>query len=258
MKRSVFSCLVLVVLAWATLPRAAWAEARVDVLETWPAGTRVELAPGQSFYLRLSYGTDAPARIWARPYYQGREVPTITHGSPLHEGDGETFGWFALDEGQRVDEVWISAGDGSRATPVVARHRVEVVAVAGAAATAGEPAWIADNRARTEARRRAESERRAAEPARVTDALFVGGFMLAVPVLGILGLAAPVWAMRRWRGGWRIAAALPLVALGFVVVRIIVGVAFDPTSHNLWPFEILMGTIPGLVFIAVLALVKRA
>ena len=251
--------MILAVLALGLPPRAAWATATVEVIETWPVGARVALAPRPPFYLRLSHDTDAPARVWARPYYPGREVPTTTHGPALHEGRGETFGWFALDQpGQRVDEVWISAGDGSRDTPVVARHRVEVVAVAGSKTVADEPAWIADNRARSTERSRVESERRAAEPARVTDALLVGGFMLAVPVLGILGLVAPVWAMRRWRGGWRVAAALPLVALGFVLVRIIVGVAFDPTSHNLWPFEILMVTIPGLIFIAVLALVKRA
>lgn len=47
-------------------------------------------------------------------------------------------------------------------------------------------------------------------------------------------LAAPgLW---RWRGGWRIAAA-PAMVMSFVVLRIVVDTARDPTSRNLWPFE---------------------
>src|SRR3546814_13076679 len=40
--------------------------------------------------------------------------------------------------------------------------------------------------------------------------------------------------------------------MAFVVLRIVVGVAIDPTSHNLWPFEILMAG--GLASVLVLAL----
>ena len=72
------------------------------------------------------------------------------------------------------------------------------------------------------------------------DAVLLGGFFLAVPVLGLFGLLAPLWGLLRWRGGWRLAAALPAVAMGFVVLRILVDTARDPTAHNLWPFEILM------------------
>jgi hypothetical protein len=53
-------------------------------------------------------------------------------------------------------------------------------------------------------------------------------------------LAWPIWGWWRWRGGWRIAAAVPAVVMAFVVLRIVMGTAIDPTSHNLWPFEIVM------------------
>ncbi|MGH6635545.1 MAG: hypothetical protein ACRED0_05230, partial [Gammaproteobacteria bacterium] len=61
-------------------------------------------------------------------------------------------------------------------------------------------------------------------------------FMLS---LLLAGSAAPTWALWKWRGGWRIAAAVPAVLMAFVVLRIVVDAARDPTSHNLWPFEIL-------------------
>src|SRR3546814_2356088 len=59
--------------------------------------------------------------------------------------------------------------------------------------------------------------------------------MLALPLVGLLALALPAWALWRWRGGWRIAAMVPAALMAFVVLRIVVGVAIDPTSHNLWP-----------------------
>lgn len=37
-------------------------------------------------------------------------------------------------------------------------------------------------------------------------------------------------------------------AWGFVVLRIIAGTSYDPTSHNLWPFEILSSGIVTLTF----------
>src|SRR3546814_14554352 len=90
---------------------------------------------------------------------------------------------------------------------------------------------------------------RASEPDSFGDMVLFGGIMLALPLVGLLALALPAWALWRWRGGWRIAALVPAALLAFVVLRILVGVAIDPTSHNLWPFAILMsgGTASALV-----------
>jgi membrane protein DedA with SNARE-associated domain len=52
-------------------------------------------------------------------------------------------------------------------------------------------------------------------------------------------------------------AALPALWIAFVVLRIVVGTALDPTSHNLWPFEILMASVASLVLIGLMALTKR-
>ena len=78
-------------------------------------------------------------------------------------------------------------------------------------------------------------------------------------VLAVLfgGVGLPVWAVWKWRGVWRAAAAVPLAGMAFVVARIGVDTARDPTSHNLWPFEILMAGAASLVVVGALALARR-
>jgi hypothetical protein len=65
------------------------------------------------------------------------------------------------------------------------------------------------------------------------------GFMLLIAALAIGFFVATYHALRRWRGGWRLAALLPLLGVIAVVVTIVVDVRADPTTHNLWPFEVL-------------------
>jgi hypothetical protein len=43
----------------------------------------------------------------------------------------------------------------------------------------------------------------------------------------------------------------------FVVLRIAIDVARDPTSHNLWPFEVLMTGAGCAVAVAALAVSRR-
>ena len=70
-------------------------------------------------------------------------------------------------------------------------------------------------------------------------------------------IGAPLWALWKWRGGWRLAAVVPVAVMAFVVGRIVVDTSRDPTSHNLWPFEILYSGAAGLALIVVLALARR-
>lgn len=81
------------------------------------------------------------------------------------------------------------------------------------------------------------------------DVLLLGAVALAV--LALLGLE--VWALLRWRGGWRLAAAIPLLVVGAWSARIAFDVTSDPTSHNLWPLEIGMWCLGALVGMVVLA-----
>ena len=258
--RMLLLSLVLTISGWSGMAHAAPA---IQVLDTYPAGEAVTLPQGRNFNLRLSYDTDKPVGIWITPYFRGKEVPAGTSPSPRYTGKGETLAWFFfLEPGQQADEIRIRAGNGSREMPVVATYRVQVTGGSSPARASAspwaptEPEWVDALQRRID--RQVEAAALASQTeARPGDAFFLGGFMLLVAALCLTGLAAPVWAMRRWRGGWRLAAAAPAALLGLVILNIAVGTAIDPTSHNLWPFEVAMAGMACLGIIAVLAILRR-
>ena len=97
-----------------------------------------------------------------------------------------------------------------------------------------------------------------AEPrGQVVETAFTWGVMLAVLGLLVAGTAGPLCAVWKWRGVWRVAAAVPGIIMAFVIVRILIDTAIDPSSHNLWPFEILMWGGASAVAMGLLALIKR-
>lgn len=67
-----------------------------------------------------------------------------------------------------------------------------------------------------------------------------------------------VWSLARWSGGWRTAALLPLIGFGFVAARVVFDTRRDPTSHNLWPFEVLLAAAVALVALGLLYLGQRS
>jgi hypothetical protein len=240
--------------------RIAHAETTVEVLDTEPAGRNVTLAGGQTFYMRLAYSTDTPIRIWARPYFEGHEVNAGSNPSRVHAGEGEALAWFFFlgETGQRVDEVRITAGDGSMdGTHEVARLPVDISSGTARARSGAEPAWLARLKSEEERLQREDYERRMSEPVSAGDQAFAAGFMLVVLAVGVGGIVLPILAMRRWQGGWRLAATLPALWIGFVVLRIVAGTAVDPTSHNLWPFELLTASVISLVLIGAFAAARR-
>lgn len=80
---------------------------------------------------------------------------------------------------------------------------------------------------------------------------------LLIFVTGLALLAIPYAALWRWQGYWRALALLPAGALTFIAARIVIDTAADPTSHNLWPLELVVYNLPGLFFLAVLCIVRR-
>jgi hypothetical protein len=80
----------------------------------------------------------------------------------------------------------------------------------------------------------------------------VGGLLL------LAGVAfASIWGFARWRGVWRVLALLPLAGVAFVGLRILVDTRRDPTSHNLWPLEVLVAGVLGLFALALLYVGQR-
>ena len=251
--------ILLVLAAWFGPIGVAHAGTTVRVVETWPSGDNVVLGRNQNFYLRLAYGTDKPVGIWVRPYFHGKPAKVGSSPSQIYSGSGETFGWFFfMRSGDAVDEIRVTAGDsGTNSTPVVATWRGQVVAGSEAAGAQAQPAWIAEMSARVKAAQDQAYHEHMSKPVSTGDVALFSGFMLAMLALGLLGFAAPAWGMWRWRGGWRVAAAVPTAMMTFVVLRIMLGVARDPTSHNLWPFEIVQAGTLSAVVMAMLLLARK-
>ncbi|MGH8182628.1 MAG: hypothetical protein ACREPH_03100 [Rhodanobacteraceae bacterium] len=220
----------------------ARAQTQVQVTETWPAGDSITLGRNQNFYLHLHYTSDQPVRIWARPYFQGEPAKAGSNPSRVYPaGSGEALGWFFLDPGAQVDEVRISAGDGSyNRTPVVATYPVSITGGDEPAQDMTQPAWVGTLNALDKAAQDADYQKAMNTSTSAGDIALFSGFMLAMVAIGILSLVWPAWGLWRWRGGWRLLAAVPAAVMAFVVLRIFIDTARDPTSHNLWPFEIVM------------------
>ncbi|HWG09915.1 MAG TPA: hypothetical protein VN693_00220 [Rhodanobacteraceae bacterium] len=251
--------LVLICLA-AGACSGARATTTVQVLETDPPGDSATLARNQNFYLHLRYTSDKPVHIWATPYFHGKSVAAGSNPSQEYPaGTGEAMGWFFLMRPDvQVDEVHISAGDGSfNDTPEVVAYPVHVSGSAETATSTARPEWVTRLNAQAEAAQRAAYEKRMNTPASAGDVALFSGFMLAMLAIGMLGFAGPLWGLVRWRGGWRLAAAVPAAIMLFVTARIFLGTTIDPTSHNLWPFEILMWGTLSTALIAALMIARK-
>jgi hypothetical protein len=236
----------------------AQAQLRVEIAETDPPLPAV-LARDEALRLRIEYSGAEGNQFWASPCFQGRRVGRVkTNPSRKHTGSGTALGWFSLDGADSVDEIRIRTGGGKpyREWDVL-RVRVDVRGTGVPGEHRARAPWAerliqADN----EQHQRELREDRARAPS-LADNLIVAGFGLAVVGLFAGSIAGPAWALWKWRGAWRIAGGLPLLAMAFVVLRIIVDTVRDPTSHNLWPFEILMWGTGCVAVVAVLAIVKR-
>jgi peptidoglycan/LPS O-acetylase OafA/YrhL len=55
-------------------------------------------------------------------------------------------------------------------------------------------------------------------------------------------------AIWRARGFRRLLASLPLLGLLGIGLNILLGVSRDPSSHNLWPFEVLATCAAGIIY----------
>jgi hypothetical protein len=251
--------LVALVLLISGVAASAHAATTVKVLATDPPGRNVMLDRNQNFYVRIGYTTDEPVSIWAQPYFHGSAVAAGTNPSRTYTGAGEALGWFFfMKPGDAVDEIRINVGDGSRdGTHLAATYPVHIAGSDTPGPPRTEPKWVVDLNQKDKAAQQEAYEKRMNAPPSAGDWVLYNGFMLAMLGLGVLGFAAPAWGAWRWRGGWRIAAIVPVAMMLFVVLRLLTGVARDPTSHNLWPFEILQAGALSVVIMAALLMARK-
>jgi hypothetical protein len=245
---------IAVVSLTVSAPTRAAVSAQIAELHRGPQAT---FGRDEQFWVRIEYTTDAPTRLWVRPYHGGKQIQqAMTHASRTYTGAGEALGWFSLIGEGYVDEVRVLAS-GHSGEQEVARLPVQLRWTTGAARNDARPQWVDRLLAVDRAAQAEEARRRASEPASRGEVALFSGFMLLVVALMIAGLVVPAWCAWKWSGGWRIAAAIPAGVMLFVVLRIVVDAVRDPTSHNLWPFEILQVGVVGLLVTGALKIARR-
>ena len=80
--------------------------------------------------------------------------------------------------------------------------------------------------------------------------------LVIIVSIAVVVIGPQIWAIRAWQGVWRWLAAAPLMLVGADLVLILTSTAIDPTSHNLWPLELLFIAVIGLPVVGLLWLVR--
>ena len=79
--------------------------------------------------------------------------------------------------------------------------------------------------------------------------------MLGVP-LALAGFVA-VRLAKSSTPSWRIPVWLPVLPVFLAGANVFIGVMRDPTSHNLWPFEMIVASLFSLVLFGIFLLARR-
>jgi hypothetical protein len=90
----------------------------------------------------------------------------------------------------------------------------------------------------------------------MTGVVFVENLLLFLIPAAAMSLASHALA-RTSRDEWQLLAWVPVVPLAAWGVFIAVGVTRDPTSHNLWPFELFMCAALSVLLLALFAIARR-
>lgn len=82
--------------------------------------------------------------------------------------------------------------------------------------------------------------------------LVLSGVLTALPALWIFLASELLRRLRHWS---RWAAVITIAPLAYVIVRLVVDLQADPTSHNLWPFEVIVASLVSLLLFGLVAAV---
>lgn len=242
MRKAISGCMMALGL-WLVPAAAVCAELEVVAMD--PSGGR--LPPGEALYLRVQYRSEVPVRVTARGLRDGNDVPGMTNASGLYRaGEGEVLAWIAYGEFAAVDAVRVSMFDGERRALAVETVPVRVE-WDSAASPRTEPAWVAATRV-------AQADRVVPQPppsASEMAGTLLFGLAMQAAVLGYLLLQALLPLL--WRGGWRRAALVPLLA---TVPAVVVSVFALLSGSNLWPLWFLLASPLGFTYLLALCLLR--
>jgi hypothetical protein len=234
------------------MPTLSEADVRLQVLEIDPA-TPAELGKWEQFYVRAGYEIDRPAYVRGTAFLDGKPVPSMTSGSMRHEaGTGEALFWFAYTTPARVDLIVMTAHD-AKTNKAIGQAVISVdLTWTGAPVDTPRPRpeWVARMQAEQDRRVREESDAYRNRPTPWWETVLFFGMIWSVPGYCVAQTAA-LW---RWRGGWRVAAGIPVLPMAAVLLYTIV--AFRAGS-NLFPLVLIFCAPPALLYLVVLMFLRR-
>jgi hypothetical protein len=230
----------------------ACAEVRVRVIETDPASPAT-LGHWEQFYLRIAYEADQPIRVRAEAYSGGKAVPSTNSGSPRYDtGAGEAMFWIAYTTPARVDRIVVSAEDEKTHKPVAQAEMAVNLTWTGQkmAARRPKPEWVVSLQAERDRRHKEEMREYANRPRPWWEPVLFMAAMWSIPLYFIVQIVL----LLRWRGGWRIAAAIPavpmLLVLGHAIFALFAG-------SNIFPIVLVFTCMPVLIYLTILVVLRR-
>ena len=234
------------------VPALASAQVSVRVMETDPASPAT-LGHWEQFYLRIAYEADRPVRVRAEAYSGGNVVPSTNSGSPRYAaGTGEALFWIAHTTTAQVDRIVVSAEDDKTQKPIAQTELAVALTWTGqkTAARRPKPEWVVSLQAERDRLQKEAMREYANRPQPWWEPVLFMAAMWSIPLYFI----AQIVLLARWRGGWRIAAAIPAVPMTFVLGHAIF--AFFAGS-NIFPIVLVFTCLPVLIYLLVLIALRR-
>jgi len=245
--------IVVLALVWLCLSPSppAGAAARIQVIETDPASPAV-LGSWHRFNVRIGYVSDEPIRVHGQAFLNGRKVTSATSGSPVYPpGSGEGMFWFAYTEAAQVDRVVLTAYPARGQTALAEAALAVELRWTGEKTAPPVPAeWVRRMDAEAERRQRAAYQAYMSQPTPAWQwALF-----FALMWSPVAYLVAQIVTLRRFQGGWWVAALAPLVPMAIVLVYTVS--AFRAGS-NLFPLVLIFTSPIAFLYLMALVALRR-
>ncbi len=213
----------------------AIAQVEIRVIETDPPSPST-LGHWEPFHLRIGYETDRAVRIYVGAFLGARRLPSMTSASPSYEaGAGEAEVWVAFTDPARVDRIVVRAhADGKD----LARAEVPV-SLTWTGITPPVPRRPADwvGRLQDHAQRHISDEYAAYRNR--PGSWLAQGLVLLLPWATPGYLVLQIVLLRRYRGSWRLASAVPAVPMAGVLIYTILAMA---AGSNVFPLVWLLAS----------------
>ena len=249
---------------------SAWSQAPVvSVLNTHPAPD-ANLTGRDSFYLQYRIETNEKVRVGIEAYARGAKLPIGNSGQNHFEAgthSGTAFFFVSQKEPVQVDEIrlpiwretthWQQPPDWVASVPVALLH-LPGTPRSQAPLPDWVNAWIKDREMQRQAAGQAAQAKAAAEETWVENLLLRAFLIVIVFVLPLAALVLPVWAVWTWERPWKTHALIVCAVFLVKVGTVVWDVARDPTSHNLWPLEMMMWIVPLLLYLGGVWLWRRS